>query len=76
MSDELIAYRCTFCVILHRKKIFKISNYVFFRIARDPLRNGNVVNELADRMEALSDSCGAGFRSKSASEQPKSRFWP
>ena len=32
MSDELIAYRCTFCVILDRKKIFKISNYVFFKI--------------------------------------------
>ena len=32
MSDELMAYRCTFCVILDRNKIFKISNYVFFRI--------------------------------------------
>ena len=32
MSDELIAYRCTFCVILDRKKIFEIPNYVFFKI--------------------------------------------
>ena len=32
VSDELIAYRCTFCVILDRKKIFKISNYEFFKI--------------------------------------------
>ena len=32
MSDELMSYRCTFCVILDRNEIFEIPNYVFFRI--------------------------------------------
>ena len=32
MSDQKMGYRCTFCVILDRKEIFKISNYEFFRI--------------------------------------------
>ena len=32
MSDELIAYRCTFCVILDRNKIFEIHNYWFCKI--------------------------------------------
>ena len=32
MSDEFISDRKTFCVIRDRKKIFKISNYVFSRI--------------------------------------------
>ena len=32
MSDELIAYRCTFCVILDRNEFFKIPNYWFFKI--------------------------------------------
>ena len=30
MSDELMAYRCTFCVILDRNEIFEILNYEFF----------------------------------------------
>ena len=32
VSDELMAYRCTFCVILDRNKIFKIPNYWFSKI--------------------------------------------
>ena len=32
VSDELIAYRCTFCVILDRNKIFRIPNYWFSKI--------------------------------------------
>ena len=32
MSDELIAYRCTFCVILDRNEFFKIPSYWFFKI--------------------------------------------
>ena len=32
VSDELMAYRCTFCVILDRNKIFQISNYWFSKI--------------------------------------------
>ena len=32
MSDEFILDRKTFCVILDRKKIFGIPNYVFFEI--------------------------------------------
>ena len=32
MSDEFISDRYTFCVILDRKKIFEIPNYVFFKI--------------------------------------------
>ena len=32
VSDEFFLDRKTFCVILDRKKIFKISNYVFFKI--------------------------------------------
>ena len=32
VSDEFISDRKTFCVILDRNKIFKISNYVFFKI--------------------------------------------
>ena len=32
MSDEFIPDRYTFCVILDRKKIFEIPNYVFFKI--------------------------------------------
>ena len=31
VSDELMAYRCTFCVILDRNKIFGISNNGFFK---------------------------------------------
>ena len=77
MSDEFISDRQTFCVILDRKKIFEIPNYWFFEIGHvTPRRHENVGNHLADRMQALSDSCGAGFLSKSPSEEPKSRFWP
>ena len=43
--------------------------------SRDHRTHGNVGNRRADRMEALSDSCGTVFRSKYASEEPKSRFW-
>ena len=32
VSDEFFPDRQTFCVILDRKKIFKISNYVFFKV--------------------------------------------
>ena len=32
VSDELMAYRCTFCVILDRNELFEIPNYVFFKI--------------------------------------------
>ena len=32
VSDELMAYRRTFCVILDRNKNFEIPNYVFFAI--------------------------------------------
>ena len=32
VSDELMAYRCTFCVILHRNGIFEIPNYWFSTI--------------------------------------------
>ena len=31
VSDELMAYRCTFCVILDRKKIFEIPNNGVFK---------------------------------------------
>ena len=31
VSDELMAYRCTFCVIPDRNKNFKISNNGFFK---------------------------------------------
>ena len=30
VSDELMAYMCTFCVILDRNKIFEISNNGLF----------------------------------------------
>ena len=32
VSDELMAYRCTFCVILDRNTIFQIPNYWFSKI--------------------------------------------
>ena len=33
MSDELMAYRCTFCVILDRNENVEISNNGFFQLA-------------------------------------------
>ena len=77
MSDEFILNCKTFCVILDRKK--KIRNFellVFKFWSRDHQRHGNVGNRLANRMEALSDSCGTGFRSELPSEEAKSRFRP
>ena len=77
VSDGQISYRYTFCVILDRNEIFKIPNYEFFTSGHvTPRRHGNVGNRLADRMEALSKSCGASLRSKSPSEEPKLRFSP
>ena len=32
VSDELMAYRCTFCVILDRNELFEIPNYWFSKI--------------------------------------------
>ena len=32
VSDEKMAYRCTFCVILDRNTIFEIPNYEFCKI--------------------------------------------
>ena len=59
MSDEFILGRQTFCVILDRKEIFEISNYVFFHNwSRDHPRHGNVGNRLANRMEALQIRAG------------------
>ena len=77
VSDQEMGNRCMICVILDR--IFFSQNFELLVLeiwSRDSRRHGNVGQRLADRMEALSDSCGTGIRSKSASEQPKSRFWP
>ena len=76
VSDEFISDRYTICVILDRKKNQNFELLVLKFWSRDPRRHGNVGNGRADRMEALSDCCGTGIRSKSASEQPKSRFLP
>ena len=76
VSDEFILSWQTFCVILDRKEIFDFQLCVFHNWSRDHPRHGNVGNRLANRMEALSDSCGAGFRSKLPSEETESRFWP
>ena len=43
--------------------------------SRDHRIHGNVGNRCADRMAALSNSCGTVFRSKWPSEEQKSRFW-
>ena len=76
VSDEFISDRYTFCTIFDRKHFLDFLNYWFWeKWSRDRPTRGNVGNRRADRMEALSDSCGTVFRSKYASEEPKSRFW-
>ena len=75
VSDEFLSDRKTFCTILDRKDFFGFFELlVLDKRSRDHRAHGNVGNRLADRMEALSDSCGAVFRSKWPSEEQKSRF--
>ena len=50
MSDEFILDRKTFCVILDRKEIFEISNYVFFIIGH-VITQDMEMSEIALRIE-------------------------
>ena len=75
VSDEFISGRYTFCTIFDRKHFFFFELLVLEKLSRDHQTHGNVGNRRADRMEALSDSCGTVFLSKYASEEPKSVFW-
>ena len=79
MSDELMAYGQTFCVILDRKKIFKISNYVFSRIGHVTPADMEM-SEITLRIECKHSRIPAGPAScrnrPLKSEQPKSRFGP
>ena len=50
MSDEFILGRQTFCVILDRKEIFEISNYVFFIIGHVTTQDMEM-SEIALRIE-------------------------
>ena len=76
VSDEFILDGKTFCVILDRIFFRNFELLVFQFWSRDHRRHENVGNGRADRMQALSESCGARFLSKSRSEQAKSRFRP
>ena len=50
MSDEFILGRQTFCVILDRKEIFEIFNYVFFIIGHMTIQDMEM-SEIALRIE-------------------------
>ena len=50
MSDEFILGRQTFCVILDRKEIFEIFNYVFFIIGHVTTQDMEM-SEIALRIE-------------------------
>ena len=50
VSDEFILGRQTFCVILDRKEIFEISNYVFFIIGHVTTQDMKM-SEIALRIE-------------------------
>ena len=76
VSDGAGVKCCTFCTILDRKQNLEISNNGFFISGHVTPEDMEMSAIALHRMEALSDSCGTGLRSKTPSEEPKSRFWP
>ena len=59
MSDELMAYGRTFCVILDRNKIFEIPNYWFFEIGHVTPADMKM-SEIALRIECKHSRNAAG----------------
>ena len=69
VSDEFISYRETLDSVCDRMIFFRIFQFAFFsKMETFWGRYGNVGNDLAHRLEALSGARGASFRSKYSRE--------